>query len=124
MDPVRKINEVIIAWTPDRDGFPAGFRGKARIFTWPSDEHVAAFGRSAGRSDERAHDPSLEVRQDLCREIAAEMRHDGVNQRLFASRQGGAVGAGNQGDEFGPDAEAAHHLMLGVAEYVSDNAAA
>jgi hypothetical protein len=123
MDPVRKINEVIIAWTPDRDGFPLGFRGKARIFTahgaHPADEHIAAFARSSGRSDERAHGP-LAARQDLCREIALEMKRDGVNQRLVDR-------PGNHGydspQDFRPDADAVHQIMLGVDEYASDNAA-
>jgi hypothetical protein len=120
-----KISHATIVWTPNRPGFPIGFRGKARIFATHGadhgDEHIAAFARSAGRSDERSHGP-LEVRQDLCREIALEMKRDGVNQRLIASPYGGAVGAGNLGEEFGPDTDAVHHLMLGVDEYASDNA--
>jgi hypothetical protein len=127
MDPVIKINEVCIAWTPDRDGFPAGFRGKARLFSAqgadPGDEHIAAFAFKSGRSDERAHDPRLEVRQDLCREIALQMKRDGVNQRLFMVRGGGAMGAGGPVEDFMPDSDAVHQIMLGIEEYASDSAA-
>lgn len=93
-----KIGEVVICWTPNTSEFPAGFRGKARIFTptMTTQEAIAPFARRAGKIDPRAHDSREEVRQAYALMIAIAMsERDGL------------------------DLARVHQLMLSIDEYAS-----
>ena len=92
-----KISEAVICWTPDRTDFASGMRGKARIFPASTGvDEMAPFARRAGRSDARAHDARLEVRQAYCLMIAFAMsERDGL------------------------DPVGVHQLMLGIEEYAA-----
>ena len=85
-----KISDCFICWTPDRPEFPAGFRGKCRLF--PAGTAVAdmkLFACAAGRFDDRAQDPRREVREAYVLEASFTMteRHGldraSVNQLLL-----------------------------------------
>jgi hypothetical protein len=90
-----KLSDSIIAWTPARGGYPAGFRGKCRLFPGTTcAEDTAPFAHRAGRADPRAHDARLEVRQAYALMLAFAMsERDGL------------------------DVAAVHAVMLGVDEY-------
>jgi hypothetical protein len=92
-----KISEATVCWTPNRPEYPSGMRGKARIFaTTAGTDEMTPFVRRAGRSDPRAHDPSLERRQTYALMIAFVM---------------------HQRDDL--DIAAVHKLMLSIDEYAS-----
>jgi hypothetical protein len=91
-----KLSEVTIAWTPNRETFPAGFRGKVRIFQGAAVDEAAPFARRAGRCDSRALDGRIEVRQAYALMIAFAMsERDGL------------------------DVLTVHRAMLGIEEYVA-----
>ena len=90
-----KIGEVIIAWTPNKDSYPEGMRGKARLFpgSTPLDQ-LAPFACRGGHCDAQAHDPNPEKRQAYALRVAFVMsERDGL------------------------DAGDVHELMLEVDEY-------
>jgi hypothetical protein len=92
-----KISEATICWTPNLPKYPSGMRGKARIFpvTAGMDE-MKPFPCRAGRSDPRAHDPRLELRQTFALMIAMIMtERDGLGLNVV------------------------HQLMLSIDEYAS-----
>jgi hypothetical protein len=92
-----RISDATICWTPNCERYPAGFRGKARIF--PSSarpDEITPFARRGGHADPRAHDPRLEVRQAYALMIAMAMsERDGL------------------------DLASVHQLMLSIEEYAS-----
>jgi len=91
------IADVFVCWTPDRDGYPAGFRGKARIFpAGTAEADLAPFAYRAGHCDSVAHDPRLEVRQAHCLRASVCMtQRDGL------------------------DVDVVHRLWTGITEYRS-----
>jgi hypothetical protein len=95
-----RIADALIVWTPNRELYSPGFRGKVRIFpAGTQEEHVRPFALRAGSCDARAHDSRLEVRQAYALAIANVMV---LRDRL--------------------DAAAVHNLMLELEEYISGTA--
>lgn len=95
-----KISEVILAWTPDCPEYPAGFRGKLRLFAAGTPEaDLQLFTHRAGRGSPRAHDPRREVREAYAVGIATLMI-----------------------DRDGLDFRAVHQAMLQVEEYATGSA--
>jgi hypothetical protein len=94
---MRMLRESLICWTPKRELYAPGFRGKIRIFpAGTPEEHWRPFAHRAGSCDARAHDARLEVRQTYALTIA----------NVLVLRDG-------------LDAAAVHKVMLEVEEYVS-----
>jgi hypothetical protein len=92
-----RIAEALIVWTPKRERYEPGFRGKICIFPAGSqEEHVRPFAHRAGSCDARAHDARLEVRQTYALTIA--------NILVLRDRL---------------DAATVHKVMSEVEEYVS-----
>src|SRR3977135_2104112 len=92
-----KISECVIAWTPMDERYPAGMRGKLRVYPASAGEaDLAPFACKAGRFDARAQDPRREVREAYVMMIA-----------LMATQRDGL------------DVASVHQLMLQVEEYRS-----
>jgi hypothetical protein len=76
-----RISDCTIAWTPIAEKYPAGFRGKVRLFPAGTPEaDIAPFACRAGRFDARAQDPRREVRDAYTLMIALMMsKRDGLD---------------------------------------------
>src|SRR5438045_2741210 len=76
-----KLSDAMICWTPQRPEYASGMRGKARIFPVTAGvDEMAPFPCRAGRTDRRAHDPRLEVRQTYALMLAFVMHErDGLD---------------------------------------------
>jgi hypothetical protein len=92
-----KISECVIAWTPMDERYPAGMRGKLRLFSATAgQDEMTPFPCRAGRFDARAQDPRREAREAYVMMVA-----------LMATQRDGL------------DVASVHQLLLQIEEYRS-----